>query len=913
MLVQIINSILLNTKIVFIVLPTNLRHILLATCLLCFVLGFSQNIRTPQIDTTKVKHTKLLVNDTVNKNVNTLKQAKDSVIADSLAISKEVIEDIINHDAEDYTIQDAKNKTVILYNQAHVTYTDLDLKAGIITIDYKNNTVYAKGIKDSLCYHQSPQFKQGGQESEQDSILFNFKTKKALIYGVKTVQSSIITYGEKTKRVNDSTIYMRKLRFTTSQKKIPDYYIATDKAKLVPGEKIIVGGSYLVLADVPTPLFLPFAYFPLTNKRSSGFIIPTFGETNRQGFFLQGGGYYLVLNDYMDLTVLGDLYTNSSWGFQANSNYYVRYKFSGDFSFRYEKTIEGIRGLSGYSKSTNFNLRWNHSQDAKLSPNSRFTSSVNLGSSQYYNQSLNQINVSQRLTNSFFSSVSYYKKFLGTPFNMTVTGNHQQNTNNNSILITLPLLQLNMDRIYPFTGKGGVKKNPIQKMGLSYSSNAQYRINTTDEEFLTAKMFRTAKSGIQHNLSTNTNIKLLKFFTLAPSVSYKDVWYFNKINKRYDTSIENTDGSFGAVVNDTINGFNRFNEYNFSASISTSIYGTFNFKKGRLKTIRHTFRPSVSYGYRPDFAKGHNLQVQQSDDPADLLSYSPFEGGIYGTPSGSTSNSIGISLNNVLEAKVAPKDPDSDEEVEKISILNNLNFNTSYNITADSLRWSPVTSSAGTRLFKDKLALNINATLDPYQVNSQGQKINAFNPNIFRLTNAGITANYSFSSKDFEDKDKKDKANKGNGAQNTPDIFGENLPTANGFANNTLSNEDDSLKAKYADLYKAKIPWSLNLVYSVNYSNTGLSSNIGNNSLMFSGNVELSPKWKVNFSSGYDIKNNAFTFTSLNFSRDLDSWRLNFNWTPFGRTSYYFFIGVKSSVMSQLKWDKYKPSDRNLF
>ena len=897
---------------------TNLTYILLVFYLFCFQISVSQDFGKTTIPIQKAAKKPLLniSKDTLKdlKNGKFLNVKKDSIINDSIK-PKEAIDGIITHDAEDYTTQNAKNKTVTLYNNAQITYTDIDLKAGIIVIDYKKSTIYAKGIKDSLGYHQKPVFKQGEQESEQDSILFNFKTKKALVYGVKTNQSGIITYGKKTKRVNDSTIYMRKLRFTTSQKKNPDYYIQTNKAKLIPGKKIIVGGSSLVLADVPTPIYLPFAYFPLTNKRTSGFIIPSYGDSNQQGFFLQNGGYYFALSDYFDLTVLGDIYTNGSWGLRADSNYYVRYKFSGNFSIRYENIIQGIKGLSDYNKSSNFNIRWSHSQDGKSSPNSRFSASVNLGSSKYYRQSLNEFNSSQFLTNTLNSSISYYKKFVGTPFNMNVTATHSQNTNTQQISMTLPSLQLNMDRIYPFAGKDGVKKNPIQKMGLNYNMQTKLLINTTDDEFFSDKMFNTAKKGVQHNLSTNTNLKAFKYFTLSPSVNFKEVWYFNKINKNYDPSLIQTNGNLGGVVNDTISGFNRFHEYNLGASLTTNIYGTFNFKKGRLKAIRHTIRPSISYGYRPNFAKNYDLQVQQNSDPNDLLTYSPFEGGIYGTPGSGIQNSIGISVNNVLEAKVAPKDPDSDEEDKKVTILNNLNFNTSYNIAADSLKWSPLNANAGTRLFKDKLALNINAAFDPYQIDSKGNRINKFNNGLLRLTRIGATANYSLSSKDFEKKKEGEKNNskqQGNGAQDTPDVFGQNRPNSNDLSNNQQGKKGN--ETKKTELYRIKIPWTLNLAYAMNYFDNGLKNDVVNNSLMFSGDVELSPKWKVGFSSGFDIKENAFTYTRLSFSRDLDSWRLNFNWTPFGiNSSYNFFIGVKSSVLSDLKWDKNKPRDKTLF
>ncbi|CAM1339959.1 putative LPS assembly protein LptD [Tenacibaculum aestuarii] len=895
----------------------NSTYILLAFCLFYFQLSSAQEFGKKEINSINLKKDSISSSpkdSLIALKNNALIGKKDTITNDSIK-PKEVIDGIITHNAEDYTIQDAKNKTITLYNKAHVTYTNIDLKAGIIILDYKNNMVYAKGIKDSAGYHQKPQFKQGGQESEQDSILFNFKTKKALVYGVKTNQGGIITYGEKTKRINDSTIYMRRLRFTTSQKEIPDYYIQTNKAKLVPGKKIIVGGSNLVLADVPTPVYLPFAYFPLTDKRTSGFIIPSWGESNNQGFFLQNGGYYFAVSDYFDLTTLVDLYTNGSWGANATSNYYVRYKFSGNFSVRYENIIRGIRGLSDYNKSSNFNIRWSHSQDSKASPNSRFSASVNLGSSKFYQQSINFYNSSQTLTNTFNSSINYYKKFVGTPFNLSLTASHEQNTNTETITMTLPSLQLNMDRIYPFAGKGGVKKNPIQKMGLNYSMQGKYQINTTDDEFFTSKMFETAKKGIQHNLSTSTNIKAFKYFTLTPNVTYRDVWYFDKIKKRYDPTAINRDGNLGAAVNDTISGFTRFNDYNFGVSLSTNIYGDFPFKKGRLKAIRHTIRPSISYGYRPNFAENYDLQVQQSSDPNDLLTYSPFEAGVYSPPGRGITNSIGISVNNVLEAKVAPKDPNSDEEDQKITLLNNLNFSTSYNIALDSLRWSPLNVNAGTRLFKDKLALNANATFDPYQINSKGQRINKFNSKLLRITNLGVTANYSISSKDFEKGNKEDSKNKnGNGAQETPDIFGERFDAPNSFSSNINRNRNnEENKTKETELYKAKIPWNLLLSYTFSYT-SGLTSQVGNHVLQFSGDVEFSPKWKVGFSSGYDIKGNGFSTTRLNFSRDLDSWRFNFSWSPFGDYAYYnFFIGVKSSMLSDLKWEKNKPPDRVLF
>jgi hypothetical protein len=832
---------------------------------------------------------------------------KDSLVTksiDTIAKPKEILEDIIDHSADSLIRQDIKNNKILLYKNAHVHYKDIDLTAGYIEINNNTNVVTAKGIKDSVgVYQEKPIFKQGNEETKQDSIVFNFKTEKAKIWGLRTEQQGVIIKGETTKKENDSTIFVRNIKFTTSEKENPDYYIKTNKAKIVPNKKLVIGVSNLVISDVPTPLFLPFAYIPLTKGTTSGFLMPTWGENNQQGYFLQNGGYYLAINDYVDLAVLGDVYTNGSWGVRTESNYAVRYKFSGNFSFRYENLINSLRGLSDYSRTTNYNIRWSHNQDTKASPNSRFSASVNMGSSKYYKESLNEYNSNAFLNNTLSSSISYYKKFVGTPFNLSLSVTHSQNTNTESIIMSLPSLQINMDRIYPFVSKTGAKKNALQKLGVTYSLKGDNKINTSDKYFLKKEMFNGAKSGIQQNATFSTNMKLFKFFTLSPNANYKEVWNFDKISKTYNAT-ENT------IVTDTITGFNAFREYSAGVSLTTTVYGMFKFKKGRLQAIRHVMRPSISYGYKPDFSNYYET-VQQSADPNDILEYSPFANGLYGSPSKSLSNSLNFSLNNTLEAKVMPKDS-TDAKPEKITLINNLNFSASYNMAADSLKWSPVRMTAGTDFFNKKLNLNINATLDPYAINASGVRINTFNINnggsLFRLTNAGLTMNYSLSSKKSKGKESAKQQNAN--ANNSDGIFGDNLNVSNRINN----NEDSESKTKKAKLYNATFPWTLKLAYSLNYINTNRQNEISSNSLMFSGDIDLTPKWKVGFSSGYDIKNQGFSYTQLRFSRDLDSWKLNFNWVPFGtRQTYYFFIGVKSSMLSDLKYDKRQVPDRRLF
>ena len=830
---------------------------------------------------------------------------QDTVKTDSTQITREYLEDNIIHRSKEYLSNDFINQRATLYDEAELYYQDIELKAGKIIIDYKNSLATATGIFDSAGnYIQKPEFKQGNQQSVQDSLLYNFKTEKAIIYNSKTEQQGMIIVGEMTKKENDSTFYINKARFTTSQKEHPDYYIQTSNIKIVPNSKIVGGMSNLVIADVPTPLFLPFFYAPITSGRASGFLIPTWGQNNRQGYFLQNGGYYFAISDYLDLAILGDIYTNGSWGIRTESSYAVRYKFTGNFSFRFENLINSQKGFPDYSKATNFFVRWSHSQSTQSNPTSRFSASVNFGSSSFFTESINESSSPYYLTNTFASSVSYYKKFTGTPFNLNASMTHTQNTNTEKIDMNLPSLVVNMDRIFPFAPKAGAKKNIFHNIGVTYNMNLQNRITTTDDEFGKSSMFENARSGVKHDVSMSTNAKVLKFVSLAPTVTYRDVWQMKTIDRYWDEEGQE-------VVQDTINGFDSYREYAAGISASTTVYGMFNFKKGRLQAIRHVMRPSISYSYRPGFDQYYD-EYQASLDPEDIREYTRFQGGIYGTPNKELASSIGFSLNNTLEAKMASKDPD-EEEPEKVKLLNNLNLSTSYNIAADSLNWSPLRMTAGTQILNNKLGLNLNASFDPYAINANGRRINVFNINnggsLFRFTNANFTANYSISSKDLDKKKNGESGPQGSTADDSSaNMFGESLTSRN-----QVMNEDEET-VKKANLYKTVMPWDFRFRYSLTYNNTIGQSEITTNSLQVSGNLEFSPKWRVGISSGYDFRNNGITYTQLRFERDLDSWRFSFNWVPFGdRATYYFFIGIKSSALSDLKYDQRKVPDRRLF
>lgn len=835
-------------------------------------------------------------------------QAKSDSLDNNIKVIKldtvkvnERLQDIIKDKAKDYKHNDFINKVATLYNEAELYYQDIELKAGIITIDYQKNLAYAKGIIDSSgVYTQRPKFKQGSQESEQDSLIYHFKNEKAIIFNIDSEQSGMLINADIMRKENDSTIYMNTAQITTSKKKKRDYYIEVNKIKVVPDKKAVGGKSQLYIADVPTPVIFPFFYVPLTKGRASGILLPTWGD-NRQGYFLQNGGFYFAINDYVDLAVTGDIYTNGSWGLRFDSSYKKRYKFGGRFSLRFENLINGQRGLSDFSQTNNFNLSWSHSQDSKSNPNSRFSASVNFGSSQFFRQSLNELSNTGFLNNTLNSSISYFKNFNNTPFSLNAALTHSQNTNTNVINMSLPNLNVNMDRIYPFSGKNGAKKNPIQNIGLTYSMSVQNNIVTNDDDFLKSEMFKDARSGAQHDVSLSTNIKALKYITLSPNITYRDIWYLKTINKRWDASNNE-------VAIDTINGFESFRTYSGGVSASTTVFGTFNFKKGKIKKIRHTMKPSISYGYTPDFS--FYYEDFQSNVNGDIDQFSKFEGGIFGAPTRNLSQNLSFALRNLFEAKVQDRDS-TKTDYKKITLLNNFDFSASYNLAADSLNWSPMRFTTSTRLFEN-LNLNLNATFDPYAINANGQRINTFNVNnggsIFRLTNASMVASFNLSNETFS----KEKKDKNSSSDNEPDQnqFGNN----NDFNREQNSTKPEEQEKKKIKLFAYKIPWKMSVNYNLGYSNFNRENEISTNTVRFNGSLQLTPKWDINYSSGYDIKGKGLSFTRLGFARDLDSWRMNFSWTPFGNNStYYFFIGVKASTLSDLKYDQRQVPDRRLF
>ncbi|WP_139854685.1 putative LPS assembly protein LptD [Aequorivita sinensis] len=903
-------------------LQTNSQYL---TIFLTFLLFSSSILHAQDIPSNKsAKLPNSNIQDTLSVNLKPIveeinEQAQDTVKTDTIKPPKETLTDIVDYFGEDYVFLNRKENKIYMYNNAYIKYEDMRIDAGLIILDYNKNEVYAKGIDSAGVYSQRPVFVQGANKVEPDSIRYNFNSEKALVYNSRTEQSGFRVIAEVTKKVNDSVVYLRNVKFTTSKNiEDPEYYFYTRKAKFVPKKKIVTGLTNMYIADVPTPVGLPFAYFPLSEDRTSGFILPAFGENNSRGFFLQNGGYYFAINDYLDFTITGDYYTNGSYALRGESSYVVKYKYRGNLSARYENLVQEERGFPNFQQSSIYNIRWTHTQDPKSNPSSRFSASVNLGSSKYFTQSINQTNNASALVNTLSSSISYAKTFEGDPqVNVTLAATHSQNTNTNQISMSLPNLNASVSRIYPFAPKNGTKKGIIQNINFQYDLTAENRIQTVDSLFFKPEMFNSAQIGAQHSIPITTNFKIFKYLSASAGTNFRETWVMKSTRQRYD---QNAFDGRGGIVKDTVSGFESYRTYNFSTSLGTTLYGLFNFGNNKkIQAVRHVVRPSLSYNINPAFDRYYDefiIPETAEEAAGQIHQYSRFENTLYGPPSKVYSSSIGMSLSNTFEAKVRNRDTTSIEP-KKVILLNNLNFSTAYNLAGDSLQWSPVQFSGNIPIIP-KLDLNFSGTLDPYALDNNNNKIDVFNidngGSLFRLTNANISINYSFSSRDFQSKtrdtDKIENETFRNGGR-PDDLFGD---AANIYDGRIYDNDDDDTDKTNVDWYNYKIPWDMRFAYTITYGNARRQNEISSQSFMMSTNLELAPRWTVGVSSGYDFKNKGVTLTQFRFQRDLESWQMSFNWTPIGsiNTAWYFFIGIKSSMLSDIKYDKRRESDKRL-
>ena len=817
-----------------------------------------------------------------------------------LPLSPNAIKDIIHYTAADSIAIDLSSRQAYLHRQGSIHYQNMELKANAIDVDFDRQILHATGtVNDStLKYTGRPYFKQDNTEYYADTISFNYNTQKGIIHGVITQEGDGFLHGTKVKKINDSVMYLESGQYTTCNYAHPHFALNFTHSKLILNDKILTGPAYLSVQDIPTPVLLPFAFFPLKRDVSSGLIVPSYGWMNGRGYYLRDGGWYFALGDYFDLALLGEVYTNLSWMAEAKSNYCKRYKYKGLVDIRYGRLHEGIRGDSTTFRSySDFKISWRHAQDAKANPNSRFSADVNL-QSQNYNK--NTTNTSDYFSSTTTSSVSYSTTLFNT-LNLSVAANESYNARTGIMDIKLPTVSLSTNTIYPFR-----RRNPAgayrwyENISLNYTLNAQNSLLEADSNILKKTIFNKLQYGVQHSIPLKSTIKVLKYFNLTNSVSYNERWHWSTITKDIDAT--------GALVIDTIRGFRANRDFALSSSLTTKLYGMFNFKHGPVRALRHVISPSLSFNYNPDFGSERlGYWRQYTDTTGYVHRYSIFEQSLYGGPTDGQSGRLQLSFGNSLEMKVRQKAKEDGQEAElkKVMLIESLNLSAYYDFARDSLNLSDLSITGRTTLFK-ALVLNYSGTFTPYYVDTLGNKHNTFlwqlegdlRPmrRLLQPTNSTWSAQvtYSLNPNTF----------RRNGA--TPK--GNALPLQTPFNTNPIG-----LMGQYADF---SVPWNLSLSYTLSFVSTYVAARYGLEhstvqNISLSGNFSLTDKWRFNFSTGYDIANKGFSYTSINIHRDLHCWEMSFSWIPFGYyKSWTFQINIKADSLRDVKYKKDQPYQR---
>ena len=858
------------------------------------------------------------------------KAVDDSIHLDSLNKQKKnSIEMPVDYTANDSMVYDATSRKVHLFGKANVKYEGMDLESEKIAISLDSSIVHATGVKDTAkkALSGTPVFKMGNDSYESDTIAFNFKSKKGLINNVKTEQQEGYITSQLSKRMDNGDIYLQHGRYTTCDKEHPDFYIALSRAKVRPNKDVVFGPAYLVVADVPLPLAIPYGFFPFTKHYSSGFIMPTYGDENDRGFYLRDGGYYFAMSDKWDLKLLGEIYTKGSWGISAASNYNKRYKYSGSVYFSYQNTKTGDKGMPDYTKQESFKIQWSHRQDAKANPFSTLAASVNFATSSYERNNLNSMYNPQTMTQSTrTSSVSWSTGFSSLGMTLSSSANLSQNMRTNELSMTLPDLNVNVSRFYPFRRKQMVgKERWYEKISMS-TGQLSNSITTNEDHLLHSDLAKEWSNGIQHNIPVNGNFTLAKYINITLGFNFTDRMYFKKENMQWDQAAQ-------AVAIDTTYGF--YNVYNWNASIgaSTKFYGMFIPNRkifgDKIQAIRHVFTPTVSFSYAPDFGNKYyeTYQRTNSDGSVELVEYSPYRSGLYSVPGKGKTGSITMQVSNNIEMKIR-SDKDS-TGIKKISIIDELGAQMSYNFAASYHRWSDLSTNLRLKWWKN-YTFNLNAVFATYayELDKNGH------PYVGNHTEyskgrfgrfLGMSQNISFTLTP-------DKLKKlfGGSVDDNDNKKNDNDDDDEGVDTDIESNVDDNLvkgqhgakkksggsKAETDDdgYMRFSMPWSLTFGYGVTMrENTSGKFNTKSmrypykftQTLNVSGNLRISDGWNISFSSGYDFDNHALSMTTASLQRDLHCFNMSCSVVLKPYTSYNFsFRANASTLMDALKYDK---------
>ncbi|MEN8121266.1 MAG: putative LPS assembly protein LptD [Bacteroidota bacterium] len=844
------------------------------------------------------------------------KTTQDSVSVDSTKIKEAdqgVIEAPINYSAKDSMMISLKTKMIYSYGEANVEMDQMNLEAGFIKVNMDSDYIYARPqFNENGEQEGNPKFQQGSENYDVDSMKYNFETKKGIIYGVITEQAGGYLHGTKTKIQPNKEVHIYDGKFTTCDAKHPHFYIELTKAKVIPEKRIVSGPFYFVLADIPVPIGLPFGLFPNQTENQSGIIMPSYGEEKRRGFFIQNGGYYFAINDYVDLAVVGEIYSNGSWGVNLQSKYKKRYKFGGNFNINYQNLVESEPDLPDYSQSTQFRVVLNYRRDAKANPTSTFNTALNFSSSKY--NKYNSYNPNDFANNNTSSSIAYTKTWPGKPFNFSANSSMNQNLAQKNVSLQLPTITFNMNKQFPFKKKiPAGKQRWYEKVSVGFNSNLKNSLNIGDSLLFEQEALDRMENGLKYTIPVSVSSKILKHIIFSPSMNYTGRVYSKYLEQSWEDYLiegEDTIRDEGFYT-DTITGLNHLVDFNVAAAFSTTLYGMKQFRRGRIAAIRHVLKPSASINFKPDFGKefwgyyktDYNRPTFIDEDTLYNNTYSPYDNGIFGKPAAGESGSISLSLSNNFEMKVHSKD--TSEEFKKIVLLDNLRFGTSYNIAADSLNWSNISISATTKFFK-KLSFQYTGVVDLYKRDSNGGRINTTYIESDRvlghLNNSSISLSGSINSDTFK-KEKEKGTDKGQG-KGQGEQKGKSQPDID-------EQESKKENANEVSDYSFSAPWNLNIRYSFRYTSTKYNverqkfESVFTQTVNTTANLTLNEKWRIGARFDYNIQEKELTYWSMNFHRDLHCWEMSFNFVPFGAyQSYMFRINIKSSIFQGLEWKK---------
>ena len=804
-----------------------------------------------------------------------------------MSISPNAVDELVKYKARDSVAMDLQTRRAFLYSEGKIDYGEMILEADRVEVDFGKQTLHAYGTTDTAGEVVGrPFFKQDEDEYHADTITYNYNSQKGIIQSVITQEGEGYLHGEKVKKLNDSVMYLSGGSYTTCNYAHPHFAINFTKSKLITGDKIVTGPAWLTVEDSPTPIALPFAFFPITHDRASGILIPSYGWMNYRGYYLKDGGYYWAVNDNLDLSLLAELYTNLSWAGEVQSNYYRRYRYKGFFDARYGRTFTGIRGdPNTYSAYSDFKLTWRHDQDAKANPYSRFSANVNLQSRNYNRNTTNRGDYFNSTTT---SSISYNAK-LGSYFNLAATARESFNAQTGVINIKLPSISLSSVTIYPLRRKkpvGGYRW--YENISLSYVLNAEDNITAQDSDLFKQTTIDRMQYGVQHTIPISSSVKVLKYFNWTNSVTYHERWHWSTIEHTFDTATN-------TLHTDTIRGFRSNRDFSFSSSLSTRIYGMFQFKFGPLKALRHVINPSLSFTYRPDFGSAKlGYWKEYTDNTGYVHRYSVFQQSLYGGPPDGRSGQLRLSLGNNLEIKV--QNPfDTTAEVKKVTLLENLTFSGYYDLAKDSLNLSNLSITGRTTLFRS-LVLNYSGSFCPYVVDSFGNLRNQFlwtaERRLFRTQNSTWSAQLSFNLNN--------NTFKGDGEK------GQGHPVYS-LLQTPYNYSPTAMMGGYVDF---SVPWNISVSYSFSHVGNYVAREMNLKhetiqSISISGNVSLTPNWKLAMTTGYDFVNHGMSYTTVDIYRDLHCWEMRFSWVPFGYyRSWSFQINIKADALRDVKYEK---------